>query len=258
MKKITVLFVCILLSSCGNINLQVDTDETSDSQVWVVESSQEQQENSQANALDGIIDEQLVESTTTTPNLEGPQSWSGLTSLVPSSYKENPEFLYCAAQNVDMCIGEVASMSQEQVSCEDYILESSRVSCTDSQAFSQAVTSLDTSLCESISWDQQNCVREVITQKAIQASDSQICSGLDSDFRRSCENTVIQISAVANKDPSLCDGIVWFDDTDTMEKEFCIQEVQFMIEEEQRNQELPEVSETEEVPISETVIDTIE
>lgn len=207
-----VIFFAVFLTSCGA--WVKDIDNTS-SAVSGTGKNIESQASSQNNATD-------IE---------------GIVSMLPDILKNKEEFKWCVKNNIDMCLTEQAQLSPEEVSCEDYLVESNRVLCDEQKKISKAKETKDVSVCASLSQNKESCEYEVILSKGLENADVDVCETLSEGYKTSCNNEIIKAQALKQQDLSLCKKIIPYVEGDTFEQKFCEDEVKFQIEEAKRIEE---------------------
>lgn len=137
-------------------------------------------------------------------------------------------FLTCSSSAIDMCIQEYWYDVGKEISCDEYLLESNRASCKTNKIVATAKAAGDIAGCASLKTpEKESCEFEIVTQKALTANDAKLCSSLEEKTATMCFNRVIVNQAHTEKDEKLCDQIRSLDETDTLEKDMCIQEVQY-------------------------------
>ena len=160
-------------------------------------------------------------------------------SQIPANYLKREEFHVCVKQNIDNCMMNISTQQEEwqesfTMSCDDFLLEENRLSCTQSELTMNAVKEKNAGLCDSLESGKESCVYEVTLTIGMEEFDTTVCGSLSDVYKNSCNNQIIWEQARSEKDSKVCDKIIEENDEINGEKEFCINEIDYIIEEQKR------------------------
>lgn len=147
-------------------------------------------------------------------------------------YNDDDNFNSCVLQNIDNCIHELVYEWKKEIKCDDFILETSKNACKQSEISVDAVEKKDLLLCNSLKSGKESCEYEVALAIGYTNYDTEICKSISEVYRISCYNQIIFAQSRNQKNVTICDKLLEENDDIDSEKEFCIQEVEYIIEEE--------------------------
>lgn len=225
-KNIFLFWMIFLLASCTNLTPK-DWGEQ-DKQVPSAESEVGINTTNQDTQIEWNWEQNDEESKTTVLGL--PE----IIANIPSKYNDNSEFRSCVERNIDSCISETASILWETVTCDDFVLESNRNSCTRAEISQKARDTKNTSLCDSLESWKESCLFEVIVAIGKENFDVKVCEQLPEEFKIDCNNHIVHLQALDSRDTKICERLLWDEENLVFEKEFCSEEINFLIEEEKR------------------------
>lgn len=163
------------------------------------------------------------------PSEEELNQFSNITEMIssiPNIYSLDNSFKSCVAYNIDSCIWDFSYNYPNKASCDDFITESSKNNCKTLEVTSQALEENDISLCENLSTWTDACKLEFIISTWVQNWNILSCDSLSEGDIMYCKNQISTLRAAETRELTLCDDIVG----DWYEKEFCIEEVQMLLE----------------------------
>ena len=158
------------------------------------------------------------------------RTFSSLLWNIPPDISGDAGFLMCAQSNLDMCIQDTRSQRQQEIQCDEYLLESNQQNCRDSKVIESAMKVSDTTLCASLGEKKESCEFEVVSQNAIDTWNLELCNTLSEKFSLNCFNKTIYLQALSTKDIKKCD-LIKAEEGDTLEKDMCKQDVLSTIDE---------------------------
>jgi len=214
--RFCLLLCTMMLVSCGANNLNQETPD------------------SQANTWDENSESWDV-------NVQDPEmspygdvmSFDEISSKIWNPFKNNDQFLSCAASSLDSCINEVTYWNGETPSCDVFLLEQNRTACEENILIMQAKESKDISVCEGLELNAENCKYEVAVSIGLEDFDLSACEAVSDEYTILCNNEIVMAEAKSTLDVSACDKILSYDEEE-FEVSFCQEEVTFRIEENER------------------------
>ncbi len=125
---------------------------------------------------------------------------------VPAMFRKNSEYVACMTRSSDQCMQEAASFGTGMtISCDDYLNEYNKQNCIQVETTQKAVEASDLNLCDSLGDNSELCRYEVISQQALNAKDPEMCGRLDNTlYVGQCRQQVVIAQAVEAKDPEIC------------------------------------------------------
>lgn len=178
-------------------------------------------------------------------------------SNIPDVYKIDNTFKSCVAYNIDSCIWDFSYSNPDKTSCDDFITTSSKDNCRILEVTSKALETNDIALCKTLNSWIESCEREFIISNWVKDWNVWLCDSLLESDVSYCKNQIITLRAAQTRQVALCDDILG----DWYEKQFCIEEVEMLLEndaliksqEEESKKLLEEQQEDNEVVIEEEV-----
>ena len=72
--------------------------------------------------------------------------------------------------------------------------------------------------------------------KGLTDYNTEVCDNLTQAYKNSCNNQIVLAESLDKKDVKICDKLIVENDERDYEKEFCIQEIAYIIEEENQQE----------------------
>lgn len=240
MRKIICLLWVLLLVSCADSSVETENIES-------------QSNENQAAETNVAID---VESQELNQGQEIIWDIPSMLAKLPDLYMWDDNFKFCVAQNVDACVSDFKFQNPELTSCEDFITESGREMCKTTEVTTQARESKSMELCDSLSLDGVNsCKNEVAISIWLENWKIDSCDVLSESYVNECKNQIILSNAISARDESICDSLITEEDSFSYDKEFCVQEIQMQIENDEFEKELSEQREQEQLELEAQMIE---
>jgi len=160
-------------------------------------------------------------------------------SQVSEKFLENESFHTCVKQNIDNCMINISSEAESPVSmsCDEFLLESSKESCMQTEISAKAVSEKNIELCADLSSGKESCEYEVALAIGLTDFDTKVCDNITDAYKISCNNQIVINEAQTKKDVKICDKLLSENEGEILEKEFCVNEIEYIIEEDERLRE---------------------
>lgn len=221
MKHLAIFWVLVFFASC---TLAPQTPQSS-------EDISIQSENTWSILQDDIQQEIPLE--TQTNASQQPTSLEDIFSYI-QDLQENEVFVSCMMTSTDNCISVISAGATDVFDCDTFILEDNRNRCKNTQIIQTAKNQKDIELCNDIAGEEgEYCKFEVALEVGLEQGDTTLCESLEQSYQAQCNNNITLETAKRQKDTTICNNIVslsW-EESAQGEKEFCMAEVEFLIEE---------------------------